>query len=153
MRLRTVIPMAIVVASLVCWPLLHRGAHAQLTPPAGGGSAACSGTALGCAVFSASGGTVGNLHVGGVVSGITRVGTGHFTVSFGSAQSNYTASMTVTDNNTAAGYSYVSGNSYATIQTNATSFDIYTMSCPSGTCNALFDPAVVTVTVNKLPGG
>ena len=118
------------------------------------GRPTCSaGAVIGMAVFSASGGTVSSLTVQGVVSGLTRVGTGHYTISFGAAQSNYTVSITATDNNTAAIFAYLAGNSFATIQTGATQFDFYTMSAPGGTANTLADPAVVTVLVAKAPGG
>lgn len=116
--------------------------------------AAVSSTAnfgvIGTAVFSASGGTISNLTVSGVVSGVTRLGAGSFQVTFSTAQSNYTVATNCTDNNSATVLSYLSGNSFATIQTAATSFSFFTFY--QGTTQAPGDPAVVTVTVFKIGG-
>jgi hypothetical protein len=56
--------------------------------------------------------------------------------------------MAATDNNLASMGCYVSGNTFATIQTGATSFNIFTFYY--GSTNAPEDPAMCTVTVFQL---
>lgn len=106
---------------------------------------------IGTAVFSASGGSISNATYKGVVSSVTRSATGSFTCHFTAAQSNYCVAITATDNNTAAVFCYVGGNSFATLQSSASTFPFFTMSCPSGVANTLQDCAVVTLIICQIP--
>jgi hypothetical protein len=113
-------------------------ASAQYGPPVG------SGKPAGSAVFSASGGVLSHVTVGGVVASVTRLGTGNYRIAFTKPQSNFSVSLAATDNNAASVTAYLSGNSFTTIQTSATSFDIYTT---YGSAGNVGDPAVVTISV------
>lgn len=72
--------------------------------PSGGG-----GGVIGTAVFSASGGSISNLVMAGVVSGVTRTGTGTFAVTFTANQSNYVVTAMANDDNTYNVFTKLSG--------------------------------------------
>ena len=126
----------ILLVLLLCLLQPTHQASAQYSP---------AGAAVaGRAVFSASGGTISNLSVSGIIGGVSRIGVGHYTVSFTASQTNYAVAISATDNNSASVTAYLSGNSFSTIQTSASSFDIY---CTYGSAGNVGDPAVVTVSV------
>lgn len=57
-----------------------------------------TGGLIGKAFFSASGGTISNLTVSGVISNVTRSSTGHFAVTFTSSQSAYIVTIIANNN-------------------------------------------------------
>jgi hypothetical protein len=141
------------VCLLACLLLVSSHTSAQApksswTPINGG---AAGGGVIGTAVFSASGGSIASLSVSGVISGVTRLGAGSYEVSFSAAQSNYTVALAASDNNSATVLAYLSGDSFSTIQTSATSFSFFTFY--QGGTQSPGDPAVVTVTVFQVGGG
>lgn len=110
------------------------------------GGVSSSGGLIGQASFSASGGSISGLAVAGIISTVTRVSAGRYTVTFASAQPdvNYAAHMTVSDDNTAAMFCY-----YAGLAANYTvnGFDFYTYAFGPNTPQ---DRAVVRVTIFRL---
>jgi hypothetical protein len=91
-------------------------------------------TVIGRAVFSASGGSVSNLVTAGVVSNITRVSTGRFTVTLSPSQAqNYSTVYSCADNNAASCVAYKGGTG---TQPSASSFDFFTFFIGSGVADS-----------------
>jgi hypothetical protein len=82
------------------------GVLADLLAAAGGGSGP---TVLGTAYWSASGGAVSGLVMSGIISSVTRSGTGLFDIGLTSGPSVYTIAVSGSDDNVAAFGGYIHG--------------------------------------------
>ncbi len=115
------------------------GAMPALTGAVTSSSGSCATTlatpaVIGRAVFSASGGSVSNLVTAGVVSNITRVSTGRFTVTLSPSQAqNYSTVYSCADNNAASCIAYKGGTG---TQPSASSFDFFTFFIGSGVADS-----------------
>ena len=109
-----------------------------------GGAPSTGGGVIGTAVFSASGGSISNNTVAGVITNVTRTSTGIYVVTMTST-TGYVVALVASDNNTYSVCAQVAGNTFSSIL-GSTGFTFTT----SANASTLFDPALVSVTVMKL---
>lgn len=108
-----------------------------------GASGASSGV-VGTAIFSASGGTIGNTYYSGCISSVTRSSTGVFVVHLSPSQQNFTVSITPSDDVTVPMFAFFNGT--PNLNTSLSSFTIITYAFT----NTVRDPGICCVTITKL---
>lgn len=110
------------------------------------GPTGVSGT-IGTASFSATGGTISNAHYSGVISSVTRNGTGNYTVNFSSAQIYFGVSCLASDDAVAGTYCALSGTGN-NLNTASTSIIVATSGFSEGSPGGFArDPGMVSITV------